>query len=119
MDMNTLLPIILSLISGGVGGNIAGALLKQFSLGPIGNSIVGVLGGAAGGALMSHLPALASTGTAGNVGGSAVGGAILMAIIGAVKNAMAGQATKESAATKLARYSLFKMGMFFFSRGGG
>jgi uncharacterized membrane protein YeaQ/YmgE (transglycosylase-associated protein family) len=68
-------------------------LLKQFSLGPIGNSIVGVLGGAAGGALMSHLPALASTGTAGNVGGSAVGGAILMAIIGAVKNAMAGKAT--------------------------
>jgi hypothetical protein len=42
---------------------------------------------------MSHLPALASTGTAGNVGGSAVGGAILMAIIGAVKNAMAGKAT--------------------------
>ena len=41
---------------------------------------------------MSHVGALASSGTAGNVGGSAVGGAILMAIIGAIKNAMAGKA---------------------------
>jgi len=73
MDTNTWFPLVLSLISGGVGGNIAGALLKQFSLGPIGNSIVGILGGAAGGALMrSHVGALASSGTAGNVGGSAV-----------------------------------------------
>ena len=42
MDTNTWLPMVLRLISGGVGGNIAGAFLKQFSLGPIGNSIVGV-----------------------------------------------------------------------------
>lgn len=93
MDTNTWLPMLLSLISGGVGGNIAGALLKQFSLGPIGNSVVGILGGAAGGALMTHVAALAGSGTGGNIGGSAVGGAILMAIIGAIKNAMAGKAT--------------------------
>ena len=92
MDTSTLLPLILSLISGGVGGNIAGALLKQFSLGPVGNSIVGILGGAAGGAIMNHVGALASTGTADDVGGSAVGGAVLMAIVGAIKNAMAGKA---------------------------
>ncbi len=93
MDTSTLLPLILSLISGGVGGNIAGALLKQFSLGPVGNSIVGIIGGAAGGAIMSHVGALASTGTAGDVGGSAVVGAVLTAIIGAIKNSMAGKAT--------------------------
>jgi hypothetical protein len=50
----------------------------SFSLGSIGNSIVG---------------ALASSGTAGNVGGSAVGGTILMAIVGAIKNATAGKST--------------------------
>jgi uncharacterized membrane protein YeaQ/YmgE (transglycosylase-associated protein family) len=93
MDTSTLLPMILSLISGGVGGNIAGALLKQFSLGPVGNSIVGVLGGAAGGAIMSHVGALAGTGMAGNLGGSAVVGAIVTAIVGAIKNAAAGKPT--------------------------
>ncbi len=92
MDSSTLLPIIISLISGGVGGNIAGALLKKFSLGPIGNTVVGLLGGGVGQMLLSHLTSAATTGGSGvaaNVGGSAVGGAILMAIIGAIKNAAA------------------------------
>jgi uncharacterized membrane protein YeaQ/YmgE (transglycosylase-associated protein family) len=47
--MGTWLPIIISLISGGVGGNIAGALMKKFNLGPIGNSIAGIVGGGIGG----------------------------------------------------------------------
>jgi uncharacterized membrane protein YeaQ/YmgE (transglycosylase-associated protein family) len=37
--------IILQLISGGVGGNIAAALLKKLNLGPVGNSIAGIVGG--------------------------------------------------------------------------
>jgi uncharacterized membrane protein YeaQ/YmgE (transglycosylase-associated protein family) len=37
------MPILIQLISGGVGGNIAGALLKRFNLGPIGNTIAGIL----------------------------------------------------------------------------
>jgi uncharacterized membrane protein YeaQ/YmgE (transglycosylase-associated protein family) len=36
--------LILQLISGGVGGNIAAALLKKFNLGPVGNSIAGIAG---------------------------------------------------------------------------
>jgi hypothetical protein len=36
-----------------VGGNIAGAVLKK--LGPIGNSIVGLIGGGVGGQLLSLL----------------------------------------------------------------
>jgi hypothetical protein len=40
---NQLVSCLISLITGGVGGNIAGALLKNFSLGPIGNTIAGVL----------------------------------------------------------------------------
>ena len=40
-----MIPLIIQLISGAVGGNIAGALLKNLNLGPIGNSIAGIVGG--------------------------------------------------------------------------
>jgi len=72
-----------------VGGNIAGALLKKFSLGPIGNTIVGLIGGGLGEQLLGSTGLLQSSGMIGDIGGSAVGGAILMAIVGAIKNAMA------------------------------
>jgi uncharacterized membrane protein YeaQ/YmgE (transglycosylase-associated protein family) len=45
---NTLVQLLIGLISGGVGGNIAGAILKKYSLGPLGNTIVGLLGGGIG-----------------------------------------------------------------------
>ena len=41
MDIITL---IINMISGAVGGNIAGALLKDHSLGTLGNSVAGILG---------------------------------------------------------------------------
>jgi hypothetical protein len=40
----TMVALIIQLISGAVGGNIAGAILKNFNLGPIGNSIAGLIG---------------------------------------------------------------------------
>ena len=86
---STLVQLIVSLISGGVGGNIAGALLKNFSLGPLGNTIVGVIGGGLGGQLLSATGMLQSTGMVGDIAGSAVGGGILMTIIGLVKTRMA------------------------------
>ncbi|HKD45052.1 MAG TPA: hypothetical protein VKD24_05300 [Candidatus Angelobacter sp.] len=86
---STLVQLIVSLISGGVGGNIAGALLKNFSLGPLGNTIVGVIGGGLGGQLLSATGMLQSTGMVGDIAGSAVGGGILMTIIGLVKTGMA------------------------------
>ena len=36
--------LIINLISGAIGGNVAGAILKDLSLGTTGNSIVGILG---------------------------------------------------------------------------
>ena len=88
--MSTAVQIILSLISGGVGGNIAGALLKKYSLGPLGNTIAGLLGGGVGGQLLSHILGGAQrTGIAGDVIGSGVGGAILMVIVGLIKSATA------------------------------
>ena len=85
----TMMQLLVSLISGGVGGNIAGALLKNFSLGPIGNTIVGLIGGGAGGQLLSAMGVLQSSGIVGDIAGSGVGGAVLMIIVGLIKNAIA------------------------------
>jgi len=85
---STMMQIVVSLISGAVGGNIAGAIMKNFSLGPIGNTIVGLIGGGLGGQLLSMTGMLQSGGTAADVGGSAVGGAVLMAIVGLIKGQM-------------------------------
>ena len=98
------MPIIIQLISGGVGGNIAGALLKKFNLGPVGNTIAGVLGGVGGGQLLSMLTgaaAAAPAATSGldmssllsSVGGGGIGGAVIMVIVGLIKAQMAKSAT--------------------------
>jgi uncharacterized membrane protein YeaQ/YmgE (transglycosylase-associated protein family) len=47
--------LIIQLISGAVGGNAAGAVSKNTSLGPIGDSIVGALGGGVGGQILSSV----------------------------------------------------------------
>ena len=86
------------LISGAVGGNIAGGLLKNISLGPVGNSIAGILGGGVGGQLLGMLvPAISGAAgggldlgaVIGQVAGGGVGNAIVMIIVGLIKQAMA------------------------------
>ena len=37
--------LIIQLVAGGAGGNIAGAALKQYDLGTVGNTIAGIVGG--------------------------------------------------------------------------
>lgn len=85
--MEALLPIIIQLVSGAAGGNVAGALLKNISLGPVGNSIAGVVGGGIGGQLLSFVGAGGLDGIAGSLASGGVGGAVVMAIIGAIKKA--------------------------------
>jgi len=94
--------IVTDLIAGGVGANIAGALLKKFDLGPIGNTVAGLVGGVGGGQLLSMLTAggaaAATTAATGggmdmssilsSVAGGGVGGAIVMAIVGMIKAQM-------------------------------
>ena len=53
--MEGILPLIIQLVSGAVGGNLAGALMKKFSLGTLLNSVVGILGGGIGGQLLGML----------------------------------------------------------------
>ena len=90
--------LIIEAVSGAVGGNVAGAALKEKSLGAIGNSFAGIVGGGvgrhdsanrhgrcdrAGGGGLDMQSIIA------NVSGSGVGGAILMVIIGILKSKMA------------------------------
>ncbi len=53
--MESLIGLIIPAIAGAVGGNAAGAVLKNQSLGTVGNSIAGILGGAGGGQILSMI----------------------------------------------------------------
>jgi hypothetical protein len=91
--------LIIQLISGALGGNLAGAALKKSSLGTVGNSIVGILGGGLGGQLLGMLGLGGGAAAAGgsldigsiisSVAGGGVGGGVLLAVIGMVRQAMA------------------------------
>jgi uncharacterized membrane protein YeaQ/YmgE (transglycosylase-associated protein family) len=46
--------LIIQLVAGGVGGNVAGSMLKQYDLGTIGNTIAGVVGGGVGAQILGQ-----------------------------------------------------------------
>lgn len=94
--MQGLIPILIQLVSGAVGGNAAGAIKKDISLGTIGNSIAGIVGGGLGGQLLGMLGVGAGSadgmdvsGIIGSIAGGGVGGGILMAVVGLIKQSMA------------------------------
>ncbi len=88
--------IIIQLISGAVGGNVIGKVLKNLDLGVLGNSIAGIIGGGVGGQLLGML-GVAPDAAAGldissiltSVAGGGAGGGIVMVIVGMIKKAMA------------------------------
>jgi uncharacterized membrane protein YeaQ/YmgE (transglycosylase-associated protein family) len=91
-----IIALIISLASGAVGGNLAGALFKNINLGTVGNSIAGILGGGLGGWILSLLGIMAPAGGSldigsilGSVASGGVGGGVLMAIVGFIKQSMA------------------------------
>lgn len=97
--------LIVSLISGIIGGNLAGAAMPEKNLGGVANSLSGLVGGGIGGYILKALGIAAAataanqTGTAvapeqvdlasilANIGGGGAGGAILAAIISLIKDA--------------------------------
>lgn len=89
--------LIISLLSGVAGGNIAGASVKDDkNLGGLGNTITGILGGGLGGIILQLLGVGDQAGSAGldissilaSIGSGGVGGAILQLIVGYIKKAM-------------------------------
>jgi uncharacterized membrane protein YeaQ/YmgE (transglycosylase-associated protein family) len=87
--------LVFQLIAGAIGGNVAGAVLKDKSLGSLGNTIAGIVGGGVGGKLLSYVlgGAAAEAATGFNVTafieqivGGGLGGAIVMALVGIIKN---------------------------------
>ena len=49
-----LINLIIQIVAGAIGGNAAGAALKDLNLGTRGNTIAGAIGGVAGGQLLRH-----------------------------------------------------------------
>ncbi len=82
---------IVSLIAGGAGGNVVGALLKNRNLGPMLNTVLGLVGGGLGGKILPMLvPAIGTLvgdtdNLAGTGGLSALVGALLPLIVGYLK----------------------------------
>ena len=62
MDITSL---IIEAISGAVGGNVAGAAMKEKSLGSVGNSIAGIVGGGLGGTILQAVMGTAAAGGGG------------------------------------------------------
>jgi uncharacterized membrane protein YeaQ/YmgE (transglycosylase-associated protein family) len=93
--MENLVPLIIQLVSGALGGIAAGALMKKFSLGTLWNSVAGIVGGGIGGQLLGMVGIVTRTGgtdvgsIVGSILGGLVGGGVLMLIIGLIRNAIA------------------------------
>lgn len=95
MDIVTLL---IQLASGALGGNVAGALMKNISLGTLGNSLAGIVGGGLGGQILGSLLNLPTASAGAGLDPMAIlsqvlsggaGGGVLMAVIGILRSMMA------------------------------
>ena len=92
--MDNAIPLIIQLVSGAVGGNVAGSLMKKFSLGTVVNSVLGIVGGGLGGQLLGMLGIDAPTGgidvksVVGSLASGGVGGGALIAIVGRIKTVL-------------------------------
>lgn len=97
---------IINAIAGAVGGNVAGAAMKNLNAGWLTKSIAGIVGGSAGGQILGMLPPEMATAVsgmiqgqdpvlgldlnnlAGGVASGGVGGAIALLLWGYVKRMM-------------------------------
>ncbi len=76
------LNIIISLISGIAGGNIAGASMPDKNLGAVGNSLIGLIGGGAGEFILKALGVIGTSAVTGDP--SAAHGLDLTSILGSI-----------------------------------
>lgn len=88
--------LLVDVVSGAVGGNLAGLAWREKSLGIWGNTIVGIIGGAIGTYFMHQadilsyltMDTLSVPSILGAIGVSAFFGAVLTGIVGVIKGAM-------------------------------
>jgi uncharacterized membrane protein YeaQ/YmgE (transglycosylase-associated protein family) len=88
--------LLISLVSGLIGGNATGAVAKDTSLGVVGNSIAGLVGGGLGTYIAQATDMLTKvqgsnldiTSLLGTIGSGGIGGIILTVIAGFIKKAM-------------------------------
>jgi uncharacterized membrane protein YeaQ/YmgE (transglycosylase-associated protein family) len=82
MTTTTIIYILIQIAAGAIGGNIF-AKITQFTLGTVGNTLVGAVGGGLGGLIFQSLgPEMASG------GGITIGAIFLQTAIGAVSGAI-------------------------------
>ena len=92
----SLVNVILALVAGAIGGNVVGSMLRQYNLGPLGNSIAGILGGGLGGEVLSMIlsggavDASSVDSFLAQIIGGGVGGGLLMAIVGILRQTLGG-----------------------------
>jgi hypothetical protein len=93
--MESLLPLLIQLGSGALGGNVAGKVMPENSLGTLGNTIAGIAGGGIGGTILSSVLGAAASGGGMGIGniisqvaGGGVGGGALMIVIGIIRKMM-------------------------------
>jgi len=89
--------LIISLLSGALGGVGAGKLMPNSSLGTLWNAVSGIAGGGIGGQIIGMLTGGAAAAAGGgmdpmsiltSVAGGGVGGGVVMMVIGLIKKAM-------------------------------
>jgi hypothetical protein len=82
--------LLAQLAAGGVGGNLAGAALRSFSLGPFWNSVAGFLGGIAGAQGLLNLGVIAADSHAGVLSApviaGGIGGAAFIILLGLIRS---------------------------------
>ncbi len=88
--------LLIQLVSGAEGGNILGGLIKQVNVGPLGNTIVGIIGAVitslATGKLGAGTDLSSITSILASVGVNAAGGGVLTVVVGLIKQALAKKA---------------------------
>ena len=96
------LPLIIQLVTGAIGGNLAGSAMKNLSLGTLWNSVAGILGGGLGGQVLGMLGmGAAAAGDGGmdmmsilsSVLAGGIGGGAGLGIVSLIKNMMGGKAS--------------------------
>lgn len=90
-----IVPLIIQLLTGALGGNVAGRLLKKFDLGTLWNSVAGVVGGVTGGQILKQLGygvgpsgSLDLGAIIGSIASGGVGGSVVLVIVGLIRSLM-------------------------------